>query len=163
MLVIAPLINETLIVTVINYYDCDYAQLINFDIVRGFEISTSPLCELSTDQKLLLFGIGPLGNLIIALVLFIGSYLFTRKKLYTKSLPITFAALGFFSSPIFLMLSGEGEIFEVFRLIDDPNLWMLYLLGAILLAISIVYIWSQLEYFHKYSETSRRKKIRKKK
>ena len=141
-LFIAPIINEMLIAYILNQYACQFSQRATFDPVRGFQIITTPLCELEINQRIFLLSIGPLGNLAISIILFLGSVIAKTKNRHKHSLTLAVLFLGFFSFPVFLMLSGEGELYEVFRLGGmEPALWQLPILGGVLLALAVVYLW----------------------
>ena len=147
-LFIAPIINETLIAYALNQYACQFTQQFSFDIVTGLQVVTTPLCELDVEQRLFLAAVGPAGNIIISIAFFLGSIIAKLKKKYKHSLTLTIVFLGFFSFPVFLMLSGGGELYEFFRLGGmESALWQIPILGSVLLALAVVYFWSQIRSF----------------
>ena len=147
-LIIAPLINETLIAITLNLYACQFSQAFSFDFVRGFHVITNPLCELEEGQRLFLSVIGPACNSLIAFILFAANIAAKRWNRKELSLLFTVSFLGFLSFPILLMLSGEGELYEAFRLGGIESLqWQLPVIGSILLALSIIYFWLRIREF----------------
>jgi len=148
--IVSPLVNELLIIGILNYYGCHFTQTQGSDILRGISVVTTPLCELSAQQRVAVSGTGPAANITISFILFLLGMEFRNKKQYRNSSLSSLASIGFIASPILLMLSGEGELHGVFSIIDaEHSLWLLPVLGSILLALAVLYFWSQIEYMRK--------------
>jgi hypothetical protein len=147
-MIIAPLINEAMVAYALNFFSCDFTYTYNMDMVRGFHIISNPLCNLEDDQKIFLFGLGPLVNILLAIMFFFGSIITREYNMHRSTGVFTMSSLGFFSFPILLSLSGEGELYEVFNLLGEQSLWMIPVLGAILLSLAIIFFYTQMKHFY---------------
>lgn len=144
---IAPITHEFGHLMVLQAYGCYYDINIVFDI-SGLHGFIDPLCALSERKETLLYSSGVLSNILIATMLFLSVSILHRKGLLNHANFLMYAALGFLSDPLFYSFAIEGDLVYVLENMEGLA-WLPYLqvMGLLIFALSIVYVYFHLESF----------------
>jgi len=148
-LLVAPLTNELLIMNTLFAYKCQFVQKAGFDILHGISVYTYPLCGLHPVQRLFLQSVGSLGNLIISFSLVVLSLVSRISKRKTLSGILAYYSLGIMSSPILLMISGFGELYDMLYALGlHSTIWVLPATGMALTGLGTAFLLYQMKFLY---------------
>ena len=150
----APLIHELAHMAVLELHHCYYVIHLEYNSEYGIHGSIDLACALSRADEVAVYGAGVMSNLVIASALFILVSVLYRRGRLLDSISCMYLAFGFISDPLFYLFASKGDIVYMLEALGRRDwIWFIPVLGIVLFAFSILYLYLYMErFFADYAE-----------